>query len=462
MVTDRNQIITNLFFNKFSMKKITLFLLAFFCTASMAFSQEIDSVGDNGEIVKYRRSSLYSLLIKHSAFPYAAEIDSAFMAMPMPDKFNDHNLMLRSFESSAVKMKKAGKAKDENNENDSNNFLVGNQVAKLLVAKWFHRDPYTGAFDMSLIQERGFYDASQLDIANAQETTKGLSALGDAGEDLIGKTFIIINDITFVDKGENSAKAAGWIKLAGGIAGQLTGNKDIQALGDVASAATNEIDGFAVNITTYLWKLVWNQEIAATFYGDYWNDGSDAARKTAFENSDIFRIEYVGKTTTSAANLASKSFSKKSKSQQMLRVCARAVDKSIVELQREYEDFKVNVPIYKIAADGKTVEVQIGLKEGINEKSQLEVLMPIENEDGTIKYDKIGMIQPIKGQIWDNRFGALEEAQEMAASDEKRSKDEEAANLESALLTSTTFKVLSGANKIVPGCLVREVTIKRD
>ena len=28
-------------------------------------------------------------------------------------------------------------------------------------------------------------------------------------------------------------------------------------------------------------------------------------------------------------------------------------------------------------------------------------------------------------------------------------------------LTASTFKVLSGAHRIVPGCLVREVTIKR-
>ena len=137
----------------------------------------------------------------------------------------------------------------------------------------------------------------------------------------------------------------------------------------------------------------------------------------------------------------------------MLKVCTRAVDKSIVELQREYDEFKVKVPIYGISEDGQFVDVQIGLKEGINEKSKFEVLLPVEGEDGKISYNKVGMIQPLKDKIWDNRFGALEEAKAVA---EEGSTDQDAANLEAASLTASTFKILSGANNIVPGCLLRD------
>lgn len=444
------------------MKKLVLIIVAVLC-ALTTVAQEIIPDENTGEMAKYRRSSLYSVLMKHSSFPYAAEIDSAFMAMPMPDKFNDHNLEMRSFESTAVKMKQKGKKKTEGNLQDSDNFINENGIAKKLVEKWFDRDEQYGGFDMNLIQERGFYDASQLDIANAEQSSRNLSVLGDAGEDLIAKTFVIINDITFVDKGENSQKVAGGLALAGMLASQITGDDSYAAIGKLAAKVTNEIDGFTVNITSYLYKLVWNEEVAATFYQDYWfqNGTQDDAKKVFFDNSDIFKVEYVGQTTTSAANLATKSFAKKSKGEQMLKVCARAVDKSIVELQREYDEFKVNVPIYKISDDARTVEVQIGLKEGINEKSQFEVLMPVEGEDGKIKYEKIGMIQPMKGKIWDNRFGALEEALDLLEDEDKKAKDKDAANIEAASLTSTTFKVLSGGNRIVPGCLVREVTIKR-
>ncbi len=445
------------------MNKFSLLALAMIFALCPAFAQEATSTDENGELVKYRRSSLYSVLVKHSSFPYSAEIDSAFMVMPMPDKFNNHNIDVRSFESSAVKMKKKGKGKTDVNTKDINNFLSEQHIAKALVAKWFDRNPSTGGFDMNLIQERGFYDASQLDISSAKESSRGVSALGDAGEELIGNTFLIFNDITFVDKGETSSKVAGGFALAGKLASQLTGDSSYESVGNLAAGVANEVDGFRVNITTYLYRLVWNDEVAGTFYQNFWFNGedSDPAKKAAFDNSDIFTVEYVGETSTSAANLASKSFSNKSKGEQMLKVCTRAVDKAIVELQREYDEFKVNVPIYKIAEDGKTVDVQIGLKEGINEKSRFEVLLPVEDENGKIQYEKVGMIQPIEDKIWDNRFGALEEAEDAKNDGEDNTKNSDAANLESAMLTATTFKILNGANKIVPGCLVREVTIKK-
>lgn len=444
------------------MKK--LFLTGVLCLfgLSVLAQKQIDS------LAKYRRSSLYSVLIKHSALPYGETIDSAFMAIPVPDKFNNHDLAVKSFESSAKKVKKAAKSdkKDAVNLADITAFINENSIPKELIAKWFNRDA-DGYFNMDLIAERGNYDASQADIAQAEQSARGLAMLQDAGQELIGKTFMLVNDITFIDHGENSKKATGWIRLAGSIAGAATG-QDLSKVTEMTASAVNEIDGFKVNITSYLYRLVWNDDILNQFYNDYYTDQSypaekHATNKSKFDNlpadNELFRLEYVGQTTSSAANLSSKSLAKKSKSEQMLKVCTRAIDKAIVELQREYEEFKVNVPVYAINEDG-TVDVQIGLKEGINEKSQFDVLMPAEDENGRTYYEKIGKLEPIEGKIWDNRFGALEDAQALA--EDAEAKTDEESKLGNASLKATTFKVLSGANRIVPGCLVREVTIKRN
>lgn len=438
---------------------ISLFLtMASICYAqkadSIAFLQKNQETGiaTDGSLLKYRRSSLYSVIIEHPTFPYGEQIDSAFFAMPMPDKFNDHNLGERVIISNAVKMKKGGKKKASSNEDDINAFISDNAVARNLVAKWFDRDTVTGAFDMNLIQERGFYDASQIDIAAAESSARNVSMLGDAGEELIGKTFMIVNDITFADKGEKSAKAAGVFATLGKIASTATGNDNYAQLGNVTATAVNEIDGFSVNITSYLYRLVWNDETMGTFYSQYWydKDNIDTERKALFDNSDIFKLEYVGSTTTSASNVASKSFSKKSKGEQMLKVCARAVDKSIVELQREYEEFKVNIPITVINQEEKTVEVPIGLKEGLNENSVYEVLMKVEDENGHVEYKKVGTIKPVEGKIWDNRYGALDDVDE-------GEKDNDGGD---PSLKASTFKIVSGANQIVLGCLAREMKIK--
>lgn len=441
------------------MKRILLILLIWVLSIP-ALAQ----ANDDGSFTKYRRSSLYSVLIRHSSYPYGNEINQAFMDMPMPDKFNDHNLGIRSFESSAPKMKQKGKVKDSWNMKDMSQFIENEAIARNLIAKWFDWDPENGGFDMELIQERGFYDASQLDIASARQSERGMSTLGDAGESLIGNTFMLVNDITFVDKGEVSRKTAAGISIVGSLAAALLGSSALEDLGNTAAALTNEIDGFTVNITSYLYRLVWNDEIMGTFYFDYWfPKGEDnPSRKSAFDLSRIFKLEYVGSSSTSADILESKSFSKLTKEEQMLKVCARAVDKSIVELQRQYQEFRVNVPVYKISEDLRTVEVQIGLKEGINEKSEFDVLLPKENAEGKITYEKIGRIKPEKGKIWDNRFGALEEAQ-MIISAKQAGTDVKAADgvdLEAASLNSTTFRILSGAGRIAPGCLVREATIK--
>ena len=42
-------------------------------------------------------------------------------------------------------------------------------------------------------------------------------------------------------------------------------------MGDSAAKLVNEIDGFSVNITSYLYRLDWNDEVAGTFYVLYWN-----------------------------------------------------------------------------------------------------------------------------------------------------------------------------------------------
>ena len=434
-------------------------MVAAFCLLSAALSAQ---TADNGELLKYKRSSLYSVLANHPGIPYADQIEAAFLNVPIPDKFNDHNLPLRELESSATKMRHHGKKKDETNKQDVDNFIQANKVANQMIAKWFNRNVTTGGFDMSLVQERGYYDASKIDIALAEMSDKGLATLGDAGEGLIGNTFLLANDITYVDKGQVSHGVATGISVLAGIAGAFLGS-DVANAGNALATATNEIDGFTVNITSYLYRLVWDEQTMGTFYKEYWYPSAveNAERRAAFDTSSVFRLEYVGSSSTSAAIVESKHYSKISKAAQMLKACARAVDKSIVELQRAYEEFKVNVPIYAVSPDKKTVEVKIGLKEGLTEKSEFEVLAPVEDQDGKVRYNSVGRLKPVAGQIWDNRFGALEEAEMIeaakAAGEKVKAGD---ISLKAASLTSTTFKVLRGANQIYPGCLIREVKFK--
>ena len=46
-------------------------------------------------ISDYRRSSLYSILVNHTEQQFANEIKEGFLQIPVPDKFNDHNLSVK-------------------------------------------------------------------------------------------------------------------------------------------------------------------------------------------------------------------------------------------------------------------------------------------------------------------------------------------------------------------------------
>lgn len=132
---------------------------------------------------KYRRSSIYSVLVNHTNQQFAGEIKEAFLKIPVPDKFNDHNLSVKVLNLD----KKLKGANSEKENAELTDFLSKNNVASRLVARWFNRDSYTGQCDMELVKERGLYNATEFDRQLAKRSARGLAMLQDAGEDLIGK-----------------------------------------------------------------------------------------------------------------------------------------------------------------------------------------------------------------------------------------------------------------------------------
>lgn len=459
------------------MKKLLLLAAAAILTCGAVSAQEESQIAkdstivktadgrtEDGKMQKYRRSSLYSVLIAHSTFNYGDVIKDTFISIPTPDKFNSHDVAAKIFESSSAKMIKNPKKKEELNQTDIAAFIEEHDVARRMVAKWFNRDAETGMLDFSYLLECGLESASWADKAEAGATITGIEKKkGEIGEELVGKTFLLVNDIVFRDKGETSAKVGAGLKILGTLAAAVTGVSAAEDLGNMAGDIANEVDGFTVKIVSYLFRLDWNQEIQNALENQLWINEDDpeevkAQKRAAFDNYD-FHLTYIGQTETQAGNLASKSLAQKSKEEQMLKVCTRAIDKSIVELQREYDEFKVNVPIQKISEDKKTCTIPVGLKEGVNEKSVYKAVELVQDETGTYTYKTIATLKPVKGQIWDNRFGAAEDAAAIAAGEAKGTEEDAAGN---AALTATTFEITSGANNIMEGTLVREETIKRD
>lgn len=353
---------------------------------------KISKTTEQKEEFKYRRSSLYTLMINDNQREHFEVILNAFGNTPLSEKFNDHNIGPYLIDAT-------GYVKDRSSEITA--YLEKNNVAKDLVAKWFNRSK-DGAFDMSLIQNRGEYSATVQDKVVAAKLERGEALLADAGEELIGNTYVIINDFKFTNKEEVAKKvsnAAGWAKLG---ASYLPGGSTITNTVDVVDAgATIAGKGYIIKTTSYLYKLEWNDSVAAVFYNNLWVDQNnlDPAKIAAFEKSGLFKLKLVG-YEDAWADLQSSVFTSKTDQELIYIATIKAVDKAIAKLQRKYEEFRTKTPLTSV----DPLTAKIGLKEGLEPNDKYEVLEQTMDENGKISYKRKSIIRVQKGMIWDNTY----------------------------------------------------------
>lgn len=375
--------------------------------------------------MKYRRSSIYSILVSHSEQEFCDEIKEQFVAIPVPDKYNDHGLSIN-----AVTVDSKGKYTE-----DITNFVERNNIASRLVGRWFNRNILTGECDMELVKERGLYNASEFDKELAKRTKRGLAMLQDAGEDLIGNTYLLVNEVRYIDKNARAQKWGLALAVLGSVAGVATGNSDYVKMGQDYGNIVATLKGFSVKIHTRLYQLVWNDEIANQFYTLYYSEKADEQKKLAFDkNRSMFQMKYIGEVESSGAKTSFLGIKEEEPLLMIRKACRRAIDENVADLQKKYEQFRIKAPVLNVEP---AITVQIGLKEGIDKDSRFEVLEAREVE-GKMEYKRIGVIKPVAAKIWDNRYMATEEG------------------AYGADFKATTFVKVSGGD-FYPGMLVRQI-----
>ena len=411
------------------------------------------------EQLSYRRNSLASVLVYHPEDEFGNEIYKAFDSLPIPDKYDDHTItgarVIDNKDISGVQRHQNGyykatyghaltAAEIQKNALHTERLLNDAGIAKKMVAKWFGFSGETvedATFNTELIQSRGQYNANDIDIALALQTTRGLIALSDAGEELLHNTFVLVNDITYVTAEQEAAAAKLALGVIGGIFDGLTGGSAGRDMAKTAGAIADSFTGFNVKTHSYLYQLDWNDSVAAVFYQFHYTDKPDPAKVQAFLNDrSTYRLKYVAHEYE---------FDKKSvlkgqytRTELVRTICARSMDKNIVALAKQYEDFKVKTPVYSVLTNerGKIegYAAKIGMKEGINENSKFQVVQRLQDPNtGKTTYKYIATVKPKKGLVWDNRYNAVLE------------------KADGATLPYTTF-VKTAGGEILPGMLLIE------
>ncbi len=412
---------------------ISLNLKACFNDPPLLIMLVINTVGiyaqDND--AKYRRSSLTMLLIDSDDFPYKNVVMQSWENYPFPDKYDEQVVPLKSikridepielsksaktlvgtigmdrtrFERAYQMMKLSNKKDREKNQAELREKIEQNfreqRLGNQLVRTWFSSKDGK-MFDLSLIQVRGHYNATELEAGIAKSGIRGTAALADAGEELINNTFVTVTSFNFFEN-EPVAKISQQIAYLAAIA-DPTG-----AARKAADIAYNETkNGYSLYSRTFLYKLAWNDSIAAEFY-NIWGD------EEAFSKMD-FQLEFVGVQYNKslvikpgASSIVAVFNSKKTYTQEQLIdiVLNRNIDEVFATLQKENDVFKPKFPIIT----SEPLTAQIGMKEGLKGGEKFEILeMTLDPETGRTKWIKVGTTAANKKLVWDNRYNAGDE-----------------------------------------------------
>ena len=381
------------------------------------------------DVFRYHKSSIYSIMLKHENQEYCDELVACFNKIPIPEKFSNHNLSIRVFKAGILEESDTTNAANQKTHIDA--LLKKNAIGRRLVAKWFNQSK-SGTFNPNLLLERGFYNVSAEDITMLMKSYKTQDGiLYDAGEELIGHTYVLVNDIRYGDKRSAKEKR---MSVAIGIGTALSVIPFVgQGIMAGAGILTNDYSGFNVTVTSYLYRLKWNKEVENGFYQLYYTATPDAEKRQAFANDkNLFSLEYIGDYTVHSSNSNFKGIN--GREEQIRKVCTRAIDKAIAQLQKKHPQFRVRTPLLTVSP----ITAQIGLREDVDVNSKYEVWEVGESKDGRTTYKRVAVVKPKKGAIWDNRYLAEFEEDYNAS------------------IKATEFELVSGS---IPheGVLIREI-----
>lgn len=354
---------------------------------------QLDDFDFSPDLTKYKRSSLHTIMLKNPGAEQVAVIEKTFLDRPLPTKFNEHSIDLH-FLTAERKARKQEKFIAEQLRNQG--------VAKALVARWFGRDEQ-GYFNMGLVEERGHYNASSFDLNVAKQSERGLALLADAGEQLIGNTFVIVNDYKYTNK-EEVAKKTGFFSNLVSIAASAAGADEVATIADATTVATGIAGkGYVVKVTSYLFRLKWNDKVANRFYEELWVDANnpDEEKRRAFDRTDLFELEYLGYETDFSAT-QSTIFTSKSDAELIQRATIKATDQTIAKLQKKFKIFRTITPLIST----EPLAAKIGVKEGLGKGDKFEVLEQVLADNGTVELKRVGVIKVDKRKIWDNEYRA--------------------------------------------------------
>lgn len=412
------------------------FLFSLFAAISI-----VAVVNAQDDAPSYQRNSLHLILLTTDEptvgnGDFTQQLTDLWQTYPFPDKYDKHEIDLKQAYGGKPKgslmeliVKYQGKVNnlqlDELKEisatiadaktykqdliDKTQEILKEQKVGQQLISKWYDIKA-DGSYNLEFLNQRSMYNASQADVANANATSRGLQAVTDQAEDLVGSTFVVFSKLAFYENEPVAAFSRDVATAIAGFAGPLG-----QAAAVAAETAYNATrKGYSASTTTVLYRLQWNDSIKAVFYDAFADDKIDMAKFNAID----FQFEMVGTETSTATTFDAKGGlsemvgieTNSIPSETLIqKTLYRNIDKVMSKMQRHYEVFRPLVPIISV----NPLLVDAGMKESIDNKDKFELLEGVMNaKTNKVEYKRVAVLPVVKDKIWDNRYSLDEEPQE--------------------------------------------------
>lgn len=342
------------------------FLLSVLLIGAMQFAK---AQADGSYMKEYNRNSLTILLVDGGK--YSSDLKAAMNTVAVPEKFDNNMLGKRilppASSSDEVRLK-----------------LESMDIPKDIFSKWFSRTD-DGRFSMSVIHERGLYNATDADVHAASATKRGLDKLQDAGEKLIKQSYVMV--VCFGD-----------IKTMNQIYDEIDAkNRNIsKTFGTKFTPVERDRNGYRGEAAGFLFRLSNVSEAMNDFYSNMWIFDDDApetvaAKRQKFNDAE-FHLAYVTSATASVDASQSNYVPQKSRQELFDILLNSSVDMLINGFENKVEQWKVRTTLYSTFP----LRAKIGTKENLHIEDRYFVYEYQMDGNGQVEPKRRGVIRAKK------------------------------------------------------------------
>lgn len=362
------------------MKILFILIGVVFCT-TLIYSQNVTEAGKKAKNYvssEYDRNAVTFIGIDYGE-KHSNAVVSRFVKQKVPAKFYDNTIINNIIKTDAKRDSSFGvmlKISDKKIEQ----WLNDNKVGQQILSVWFNRQT-DGSFNVDILKERGLFNANDNEFIVASASKRGESALMDMGMQLVNQSYVVAFDFydimkmnEYYDKNETPVEK-------------------------------RVLNGFQSSLNSYVFKLDFNDSVAAVFFQDYWtgeNDPNKQAKVQAFENAKFPFISVSNHHTTLSSTQYNPGQSLAPKVQKPAnelidQLGTMAVESVVTAIEKKNQEFRVKSMVSAV----NPISAKIGKKEGLKFDQRYFVLENKTKSNGDITSKRVAVIKSMS--VVDNR-----------------------------------------------------------